>query len=77
MYKVRRNELCEERRHDVGEEDDAFGDGGADEVLGRGEDDHVENIIYKAWLRYMVLLVKRAHVTSWENKRAHRIAKML
>ena len=47
MDKVRRNELGEEGRDDIGEEDDAFREG-ADEVLGGGEDDDVEDIVDEA-----------------------------
>lgn len=47
MDKVRCDQLGEERGNDIGEEDDAFGDG-TDEVLGGGEDDHVEDIIDEA-----------------------------
>lgn len=47
MDEVRCDQLGEERRNDIGEEDDAFGDG-TDEVLGGGEDDHVEDIVDEA-----------------------------
>lgn len=44
MDEVGRDELDAERGHDVGEEDDAFGEG-ADEVLGGRKDDYVEDIV--------------------------------
>lgn len=42
------DELGEEGGQDVGEQDDAFGEV-ADEVLGGGQDDDVEDIIDQAW----------------------------
>ncbi|KZL75238.1 hypothetical protein CT0861_11293 [Colletotrichum tofieldiae] len=45
---VGRDELREEGGEDVGEEDDAFRDRGPDEVLGGGEDDHVEDVVDEA-----------------------------
>lgn len=47
MDEVRSNEFDEERRKDVGEKDDAFGES-ADEVLGGGEDNDVEDVVDKA-----------------------------
>lgn len=47
MDEVRCDQLGEERRNDIGEEDDTFGDG-TDEVLRGGEDDHVEDIVDEA-----------------------------
>lgn len=41
-------ELGEEGGNDVGEEDDAFGDCGTDEVEGGGEDDYVEDVVDEA-----------------------------
>lgn len=48
MDKVWGAELGQERGDNVGEENKAFGDGGADEVEGCGEDDNVEDIIDQA-----------------------------
>ncbi|KAI6763867.1 hypothetical protein HG530_007656 [Fusarium avenaceum] len=45
--KVRGDQLGQERGDDIGEENDALGER-ADEVLGSGEDYHVEDIVYKA-----------------------------
>lgn len=49
MYEVWGAELRQERGDDVAEEDDAFGDVGADEVEGGREDDNVEDIVDEAW----------------------------
>jgi hypothetical protein len=40
------DEFGEEGGEDVGEEDDAFGNIGADKVEGCGEDDYVEDVVY-------------------------------
>jgi len=45
--KVGGDELGEEGGDHVREEDDAFGDLGADEVEGGGKDDYVEDIVDK------------------------------
>ena len=45
MDEVRRNELREKRGEDIGEEDEAFGNGGTDEVDGCREDDNVGDIV--------------------------------
>jgi hypothetical protein len=45
---VRSDELDEKRGHNIGEEDDAFWER-ADEVLGSGENDDVEDVIDKAY----------------------------
>jgi hypothetical protein len=42
---VRRDQLGEKRGEDVGEQDGALGHGGADEVLGGGEDQDVEDVV--------------------------------
>lgn len=47
MDEVRGDQLGQERGDDIGEENDALGER-ADEVLGSGEDYHVEDIVYKA-----------------------------
>lgn len=44
MDEVGGNELGQERRYDVGKQDDAFREV-ADEILGGGQDDNVENIV--------------------------------
>jgi hypothetical protein len=46
---IRGAQLCNERGYDIGEEDDAFGDVGPDEIEGGGEDDHVEDVVDEAW----------------------------
>lgn len=43
---VGRHELYHERRGDVEEKDEGFGEGGPDEVQGGGEDDDIENVVY-------------------------------
>lgn len=48
MDEVRSDELDEKRGHNIGEEDDAFWER-ADEVLGSGENDDVEDVIDKAY----------------------------
>lgn len=50
MYEVRRAELRQEGRYHVAEEDNTFGDVGADEVEGCGEDDDVEDIVDEPWV---------------------------
>jgi hypothetical protein len=40
-----KEEFCEEGWHDIGEEDDTFRDGRANEVEGARQDDDVENVI--------------------------------
>lgn len=45
MDEIRGDELGEEGGDHVGKKDDAFGDCGADEVKGGGEDDHVEDVV--------------------------------
>jgi hypothetical protein len=48
---VRGQQLGEEGGQDVGEEDGGFGEGGADEeVLGGGEKEYVEDVVYQACL---------------------------
>jgi hypothetical protein len=54
MHEVRRDELGEERGHDVAEEHDAFGDEGADEIEGSREDYYVEDIVYEACVLHAV-----------------------
>jgi hypothetical protein len=49
VYEVWRDELREEGGQDIGEEYDAFRYIGADEILGGGEDDNVEDIVDKAY----------------------------
>lgn len=48
MDVVGRCELDEEAGDYVGEEDGAFGDVGADEVEGGGEEEDVEDVVYEA-----------------------------
>lgn len=48
MDEVGGNQLGREGGGDIGEEDNTFGEV-ADKVLGGGEDDDVEDVIYKAW----------------------------
>ena len=50
-------EFGEEGGDNVGEEDDALGHGGADEVERRGEDDYVEDIVYEACCGVGLLVV--------------------
>ena len=50
MDEVGRAELGQEGGEHVGEEDEAFGRGGADEVLGRGEQNDVQDVVGEAWL---------------------------
>ena len=45
MYKVRRGQLSEERRENIGEKDESFGYVGPDEVLSGGEDDDIQDIV--------------------------------
>jgi hypothetical protein len=47
LYEIRCNQFREERGDDVEEEDDCFGDGGADEIEGCAEDYYVEDVVYK------------------------------
>lgn len=47
---VGRAELGQEGGDHVGEEDEALGCGGTDEVLGGGEEDYVEDVVCEAWL---------------------------
>ena len=49
MYEVRRAKFRQEGRYYVAEEDNAFGDVGADEVKGGGEDDNVEDVVDESW----------------------------
>lgn len=70
MDEVRRDELREERGHDVGEEDDAFGKR-ADEVLRGGEDDHVEDIVNQACNR------QKCAFLNHEKPQAYRRARRL
>lgn len=46
---VRGDQFREEGGENVGEEDHAFRDGRADEVLGGGEDDYVEDVVDEAY----------------------------
>jgi hypothetical protein len=46
--KVRRDQLGQEGGQHVGEEHDALGDGGADEVLGGREEEDVEDVVDEA-----------------------------
>lgn len=48
MDEVWSNEFRGEGGHDIGEEDNALGDVGADEVEGGGEDDDIDDIVYQA-----------------------------
>ena len=45
VYEVRDEELRDKRGHDVRKQNDAFGDGRADEVEGGREDDDIEDIV--------------------------------
>lgn len=45
MDKVWCHQFHEEGGDNVGEEDDGFGDGGANEIEGGGEDDYVEDVV--------------------------------
>jgi hypothetical protein len=60
---VGRDQLREEGGHDVGEQDDALGHGGADEVLGGGEEEDVEDVVYQAWS--CPLASQRIRVLVW------------
>lgn len=51
MDEIWRNELGDEGGHDIGEEDDAFGNIWADEVEGGGENYHVEDVVDEACSR--------------------------
>lgn len=72
MDVVGRCELDEEAGDYVGEEDGAFGDVGADEVEGGGEEEDVEDVVYEAWitagLAYLVLRRGEVHVMRWHTK---------
>ena len=47
MDEVRRDKLSEERRYDIGEQDDAFRNV-SNEILGSGENYDVEDVVYEA-----------------------------
>lgn len=46
MDEIRGDELGQERWHHVGEEYHALGNGRADQVLRRGENYYVEDVVY-------------------------------
>jgi len=47
MDEVRSDELGEEGREDIGEEDGGLGDSRADEIEGCGEDNNIDDIVYE------------------------------
>ena len=46
MDEVRSDEFGEEGGENVCKQNNGFGNAGADEILGCGEDDYVENVVY-------------------------------
>ncbi len=45
MDEVGRDQFHEEGGYDIGEKDNGFGHGGANEIEGGGEDDYVEDVV--------------------------------
>jgi hypothetical protein len=52
MDEVWRGQFCREGRDNVGQEDDAFWEAGADEVEGGGEDDDIEDVVNQAYSQW-------------------------
>ena len=71
MDDVRHNQLRSERRDDVCEQDDALGDIGTDQIQGRGQHDHIEDIIDQAYptdMSVTAILEEPVNLSHWGQR---------